>query len=110
MKDIKQVILSNKTISEPALTAFISNCFRETGGIKGVTEDLAGIGYGERGKTAYNYLDDAKQTGSLNLESLKSQELKVFCLSVVSTLQDYHDLDTLMVLTFDEAMELIRKI
>lgn len=75
-----------------------------------MTEDLEGIGYGELGKTAYAHLDEAKQTGSLSLESVKSQELKVFCLSIVATLQDYHDLDTLMMLTFDEAMELIRKI
>lgn len=110
MDYLKQVVLKDKLITEPTLVEFIGGCFRETGGIKGVHEDLAGVGYGKLSEAAYDYLDEAKKSGSLNLKSLTSHELRIFCLSIVATLQDYHDLDALMMLDFDRAMALIREI
>ncbi len=109
----ERIVLSDKTISDPSLIGFIETCFHETGGCGIVAEDLAGIGYKDLCDAAYDYNDTLKRTGDMDLQPYTSQDLKIFILSIVSSLEDHKHLDDgglFINMKFSEALDLIRSI
>ncbi len=107
---IKKAQLSDKTIEDRELLGFISQCFRETGGIRQVTEELGKIGFSEFNVTAYALLDKAEATGTLDLTKFDSKTLRTVCNSIVATLEDCGDLETLMSIELDEARTFLNRI
>ncbi len=110
MEDIQKIILKDKEIIDPQIMQFIKQSMIETGGIKYVSQDLKKNGYEKFVVNAYPLLDEAKKTNILNLKEYSLIDMRLICTSIVASLEDCKDLNTLMMLTMQQAMDLIRRI